>query len=153
MWRWRQRFTSLVCLSSLVSLFFTSVIFSSSSKSLFPHFIDPSTLTVCTHATYETLNSLSIVFYRSHSPYKRHTRPRQNLNGLSTVFYRSHSPYTRRMRPWQNLNGLSTVFYRSHSPYTRRTKPWETSASVGLAQARPNKFLNICDAILQLSDF
>ena len=48
MWRWWQGFTSLVCLSSLVSLFFTSLAFSSSSKSLFPYFIDPSTLTVCT---------------------------------------------------------------------------------------------------------
>ena len=48
MWRWRQGLTNLVCLSSLVSLFFTSVTFSSSSKSLFPHFIDPSRLTVCT---------------------------------------------------------------------------------------------------------
>ena len=48
MWRWQPRFTSLVCLSSLVTLFFTSVTFSSSSKPLFPHFIDPSTLTVCT---------------------------------------------------------------------------------------------------------
>ena len=27
------------------------------------------------HATYETLNSLSIVFYRSHSPYTRRTKP------------------------------------------------------------------------------
>ena len=72
------RFKSLVCLPSLVSLSFTSVMFSSSSKPLFPHFIDPSTLTVCTrdvrnvewlvhrilsfsqsvHATYETMTKL-----------------------------------------------------------------------------------------------
>ena len=37
-----------------------------------------------------------------------------------------------------DLNGFSIVFYRSHSPYTRRTKPWQTTASMGLAQARPN---------------
>ena len=29
------------------------------------------------HATYETLNSLSTVFYRSHSPYTRRTKPWQ----------------------------------------------------------------------------
>ena len=62
----------------------------------------------------------------------------ETLNSLFVVFNRSHSPYTWRMRLWQNLNGLSTVFYHSHSPYTQRTKPWQTSASVGLAQARPN---------------
>ena len=48
MWRWRQRFTSLVCLSSLVSLSFTSVTFPSLSKPLFLHFIHLSTLTVHT---------------------------------------------------------------------------------------------------------
>ena len=48
MWRWRQRFTSLVCLSSLVSLSFTSVMFPSLSKPLFFHFVDLSTLTVRT---------------------------------------------------------------------------------------------------------
>ena len=45
---WWQRFTSLVCPSSLFSLSFTSVMFSSLSKPFFPHFTDLSTLSVHT---------------------------------------------------------------------------------------------------------
>ena len=55
MGRRQQRFTSLVCLSSLVSLSFMSVTFPSSSKPLFPRFIDPSTLT-CTIRTCDIWN-------------------------------------------------------------------------------------------------
>ena len=49
MCRRRQMFTSLVCLSSLVSLSFMSVTFSSSSKPLLSHFIDLSTFRTRTH--------------------------------------------------------------------------------------------------------
>ena len=81
MWRWRQMFTGLVCLSLIVSLSFTFVIFSSLSKPLFPCFISPSILTVHTRNV-----------RMKHS---------QNLNSLSIVFYRSHSLYMRRTKPWQ----------------------------------------------------
>ena len=127
------------CLSFFISLSFSGLSHSFHRLSLLSLTSSTPQHSQSVHATYEMLNGLSIVFYRSHSPYTRRTRPWQNLNGLSTVFYRSYSPYTRRTKPWQNLNGLSIVFYRSHSPYTRRTKPWQTSASVGLAQARPNQ--------------
>ena len=41
MWRQWQRFISLSCLSSIASLFVTSVTLSSLAKALFPHFINP----------------------------------------------------------------------------------------------------------------
>ena len=37
-------------------------------------------------------------------------KPWQNLNGLSTVFYRSHSPYTRRTKPWQTWMASQSYF-------------------------------------------
>ena len=95
MWRRRQKFTNLVCLSSLVSLFFTSVTFSSSSKSLFLHFIYPSTLTVCTH---DLWNNPNLSFSQSvHATYETMT----DLNGFSIEFYCSDSPCTRHTKPWQ----------------------------------------------------
>ena len=79
MWRWWQRFTGLVCLSSIISLSFTFVTFSSLSKPLFPRLIGPSILTVCTRDVRmkhsQNSNSLSIVFYHSPSPYTQHTKP------------------------------------------------------------------------------
>ena len=85
--------------------------FPSLSKPLFLHFIDLSTLTVCTcdvqnfhrlslsslnsstpqhsqsvHATYEALNSLSIIFYRSHCPYTRCTKPWQTWMASQSYF-------------------------------------------------------------------
>ena len=60
--------------------FFISFSFSCLSRSV--HCLSLSSLTSSTpqhsetvHATYEMLNSLSIIFYRSHSPYTRRTKP------------------------------------------------------------------------------
>ena len=60
------------CLSFFISFsFHVSVTFSSSSKSLFPHFINPSTLTVCTH---DLWNNRILSFSQSvHATYKTMT--------------------------------------------------------------------------------
>ena len=122
------------------------------------------------HDTLEWLVNHIISFSQSvQTTYKTMT----HLNGLSIVFYRSHSPYTQRTKPWHtwiacqsyfivltdrtrdvrnhdtlewlvnrilsfsqsvhatyetmtHSNGLSIVFYHSRSTYKRRTKPWHT---------------------------
>ena len=105
-WRWWQRFTSLVCLSSLVSLSFTSVMFFSSSKPLFPHFIDPSTLTVHTrdvwnvHKTWIAQQSYFIVLTVCRCDVTNHDRLG---NGFSIISYHFHRPYTQHMKPWQTI--------------------------------------------------
>ena len=91
------------CLAFFISF---SVTFCSLSKSLFPHFINSSTLTVCTrdvwnieylvnrillfsqsvHAMYETMRDLNGVFYRSRSPYTRHTKPWQTWMASQSYF-------------------------------------------------------------------
>ena len=87
MWRWQQWFTSLVCLFSIVSLSFMFVMFSSSSKPLFPHFIGPSILTVCTCVVcMKRSQNLSIVFYRSHSLYTWRTKPWQTWMASQSYF-------------------------------------------------------------------
>ena len=131
MWRRRQRFTSLVCHSSLVSLFFTSVMFCSSSKSLLPHFIDPSTLTVCTRDIWNVVNIVLAVRTRD---VRNHDRLEWLPNRISSFSQSVHAMY----ETMTDLNGFSIIFNCSHSLYTRRIKPWQTTASVGLAQARPN---------------
>ena len=96
MWRWRQRFTSLACLSSLVSLSFTSVTFSSLSKPLFPH-----------QPLY------------THSLYMQRTKLSQNLNSSSIIFYHSHSLYTRRTKPWQTTTSVVLAQACSNNYYSR----------------------------------
>ena len=75
------------CLSFFISffLFFTSVTFCSSSKSLFPHFIDPSTLTVCTHDVWNH-DRLEWLLNRSHCPYMQRTKPWQTWMASQLYF-------------------------------------------------------------------
>ena len=135
MWRRRHRFTSLFCLSSLVSLFFTSVTLCSSSKSLFPHFIGPSTL----RATYKTLNNLSIIFNCSHSLYIRHTKPWQT-SMASQLYFIVLAVHTRDVRNHDRLEWLLDriiSFWRSiHAMYETMTDYHQCGA---YAQACPNK--------------
>ena len=141
--------------------FFISFSFSHLSHSV--HHLSFSSLTSSTrrhsqsvHATYETLNSLSIVFYCSHNLYTRRMKPWQtwmvsqlyfivltvhtcNIQNhdrlewlLSRILSFSQSVHMT-YKTMTDLNGFSVIFYCSHSPYTQRTKPWQTNASVGLA--------------------
>ena len=122
--------------------FFISFSFSRLSRSL--HHLSLFSLTSSTpqhsqsvHATYEMLNSLSIVFYCSHSLYTWCTKPWQPKMA-SQLYFIVLTVHTCDVRNHDRLKSLSIVFYHSHSLYMRRTKPWQTTTSVGLAQARPN---------------
>ena len=136
MWRWRQRFTSLVCHSSLVSLFFTSVTFCSSSKSLFPHFIDASTHSLYTWRMkcWIAFQSYFVVLIVLTCDIWNHDRLQWLLNRILSFSQSIHATYESMI----DLNGFTIVVDRSRSPYTQCTKPWQTTASVGLAQDRPN---------------
>ena len=68
---------------------------------LFPHFIDPSTLTVCTRNIWNVEN-LSIVFYRSHSPYMQSTKPWQTWMA-SQSYFKVRTVCTRNIRNHDRL--------------------------------------------------
>ena len=110
MWRCRQRFTSLVCLSSLVSFSFMSITFPSLSKPLFLHFID----LLCTHSPYTWCTKLSRLSHSVHH---------LSLSSLTSSTPQHSQPVH---TTYETLNSLSFVFYHSHSLYTRCTKPWQT---------------------------
>ena len=80
---------ALYVFSSLASLSLLSFTFSS-SKPLFPHFIDLSTYIACYFNTLCVINMLWTVRFRS-LLYMWCLQCIQNLNGLSIVFYCSHN--------------------------------------------------------------
>ena len=94
--------------------------FSSSSKPLFPYFIDLSTY-FAHHFYYATCNE--------------HVTD-------SKAFY--SLLYMQSSQCIEKLNGLSIIFCRSHSPHMQYPKRIQTTALYGLAQACP---INICDCL------
>ena len=103
-----------------------SVTFCSSSKSFFPHFIDPSTLTVCTcdiiMKRWIACQLYFIILAVRIRDVQNHDRLECLLNRILSFSQSVHVTY----KTMTNLNGFSIVFYHSCSPYTRCIKPWQT---------------------------
>ena len=137
-----QSLTNLACVPSLVSLSSKSVITLSSSKPLFPHFIDLSTY--ITHhfniAMCEVVWPVHHNYFIVHSPRTRdapmHTK---NLNGLSIIFYHSQSAHRQRSDVYKTLMDCQ-LYFIVYNPLTRNaTTCTQLPPSVGLAQALGKK--------------
>ena len=93
------------CLSSLVSLFFTSVMFCSSLPSLHRPLNTHSLYTQCIKRSIACQSHFIVLTVRT-CDVRNHDR----LNSFSIVFRRSHSLYTRLTKPWQTWMASQSYF-------------------------------------------